>query len=341
MDNVALQQIRDIIEKNDKVAIAVGRSVTVDDMAPALSLYLSLQQMRKQVTIASASQPTVELSSLVGINKVASQFGGSSGDLIVSFPYKEGEIEKVSYTIDNGYLNIVVKAGEQGLGFQETDVRYTRGGGTPSVLFVIGTPRLSDLGTLFDPEALKNTTIVNIDNKADNQGFGDAVLVSQNASSVSELVANLLSYIGVDLDIDVAQNLLSGISFATGNFQDPKTTGAAFEMAGILMKKGAMRMSGVAPAPRPTMPRNSFMQQPPMPTQIPQRQPQPQQQSEDRVSTFMPETMKAAPTQMPRQPFRQPMQSSTSQPQQQARDNRKPPSDWLTPKVYKGSDKLE
>lgn len=336
MDTVVLQQIRDIIGKNDKIAIAVGRSVTVDDMAAALSLYLSLQQMRKQVTIASASQPTVELSSLVGINKVASQFAGSSGDLIVSFPYKEGEIEKVSYTIDNGFLNIVVKAGEQGLSFQETDVRYTRGGGAPSVLFVIGTPRLSDLGTLFDPEALKNTTIVNIDNKADNQGFGDAVLVSQNASSVSELVANLLSFIGVDLDIDVAQNLLSGISFATGNFQDPKTTGAAFEMAGILMRKGAARM-GVAPA-RPVTPRNSFM---------PQRQPQ--QQSEDRVSTFMPETMKAASSQMPRQPFRQPMQpsmststpTSASQPQQQARDNRKPPSDWLTPKVYKGSDKLE
>src|SRR3989344_5577380 len=292
MDNAALQQIRDIIGKNDKIAIAVGKNVTVDDMAAALSLYLSLQQMRKQVTIASASQPTVELSSLVGVNKVASQLGGSGGDLIVSFPYKEGEIEKVSYTIDNGYLNIVVKAGEQGLGFQETDVRYTRGGGMPSVLFVVGTPRLSDLGILFDPEALKNTTIVNIDNKADNQGFGDAVLVSQGASSVSELVANLLSFTGVDLDIDTAQNLLSGISFATGNFQDPKTSPAAFEMAGILMKKGAVRMGGVARPLRPTMPRNNFMQQPqpPMPTQMPQ----PQQQSEDRVSTFMPEAMKAA-----------------------------------------------
>lgn len=340
MDNVALQQIRDIIGKNDKIAIAVGRSVTVDDMAAALSLYLSLLQMRKQVTIASASQPTVELSSLVGINKVASQFAGSSGDLIVSFPYKEGEIEKVSYTIDNGYLNIVVKAGEQGLSFQETDVRYIRGGGAPSVLFVIGTPRLSDLGTLFDPEALKNTTIVNIDNKAENQGFGDAVLVSQNASSVSELVANLLSFIGVDLDIDVAQNLLSGISFATGNFQDPKTTGAAFEMAGILMKKGAVRMGGVTPT-RPTMPRNNFMQQPqpPMQTQT-QPRPQMQQQSEDRVSTFMPETMKASSPQMPRQPFVR-QQQQQPQPQQQQTRDRKPPSDWLTPKVYKGSDKLE
>ncbi len=77
------------------------------------------------------------------------------------------------------------------------------------------------------------------------------------------------------------------------------------------------------------------------------QQPQLRQQNEDRVSTFMPETMKAAPPQMPRPPFRQPVQppmsmpTATSQPQQQARDNRKPPSDWLTPKVYKGSDKLE
>src|SRR3989344_3221335 len=294
MDNPNIQKIKDLVTQSRSIAILVGGASGLDEMASALSLFLSLRYANKQVVIACPVAPTVAISSLVGIDKVKTSFqsASSGGDLVVSFPYREGEIEKVSYTIDNGFLNIVVKAGEQGLGFQETDVRYTRGGGMPSVLFVVGTPRLSDLGILFDPEALKNTTIVNIDNKADNQGFGDAVLVSQGASSVSELVANLLSFTGVDLDIDTAQNLLSGISFATGNFQDPKTSPAAFEMAGILMKKGAMRMGGVARPLRPTMPRNNFMQQPqpPMPTQMPQ----PQQQSEDRVSTFMPEAMKAA-----------------------------------------------
>lgn len=327
MDNQSLQQIRDLIGKTDRVAIAVGSQTSVDEMAAALSLYLSLQSMQKSVSVASAVQPTVELSSLVGINKVKGQIEGEGGDLVVSFPYREGEIEKVSYTIESGSLNIVVKAGQQGLTFQEQDVRFTRGGGgAPSVLFIIGTPRLSDLGPLFNPEALKNTTIVNIDNKSDNQGYGDIVFVQPNASSVSELVAAVLSYLGVDPDVDIAQNLLSGISYATQNFQSPNTSSVAFEMAGFLMKKGAMRAGAVRTTTAAPMRQPQYPQQP-----LARPQPQQQQQNEDRVSSFMPEQMKSTPGQLGR---------TQAQPGQQVNDQ-KPPSDWLTPKVYKGSSNVE
>src|SRR5688572_26643501 len=146
MDNQALQKIRELIEKNDKIGIAVGKNPTVDAMAAALTLYLGFSEYGKRPSVVSATQPLVEHSSLVGIDKVKGAFEGDGCDLVVSFPYREGEIEKVSYTIESGYLNIVVKAGEQGLTFSESDVRFRRGGGAPSLLFIIGTSRLSDLG---------------------------------------------------------------------------------------------------------------------------------------------------------------------------------------------------
>src|SRR3989344_6939689 len=207
MDTNLQARVQEILQKNEKIAIAFGQNPSLDDIAAALSLYLGLTQLNKAVSVASPSQPLVEHSSLVGIDHVKTQLGGEGGDLVVSFPYREGEIDKVSYTIESGFLNIVVKAGGQGLAFKEQDVRYTRGGGVPQVLFIVGTPRLSDLGTLFNPEALKDTTIINIDNKQDNQGFGDVVLVSQTASSVSEQVAELLLNLGVNLEIDLSQNL--------------------------------------------------------------------------------------------------------------------------------------
>jgi hypothetical protein len=340
MDTVTLQQIRDLLQKNNKIAIAVGSAPSVDDMAAALSLYLSLSQLNKSVSIASPDLPLVEHSSLVGIDRVKTQLeGGSGGDLVVSFPYREGEIEKVSYTIDNGYLNIVVKAGEQGLTFQERDVVFKRGGGAPAVLVVVGTPRLSDLGNLFNPDELKDTTVVNIDNKNDNQGYGDMVLVSPQFSSVSELMANILMQLGIDPDIDIAQNLLSGIAFATNNLQSTGISYTTFEVIAALMRKGA-----VMQAPRGAQ--------------------APRVQSEDRVSSFMPEQMRAAsPTnranairqqlaqqaagqQAPAEPgntnfgAQQPRENNqnrgNAQPQND-RSDRKPPSDWLTPKVYKGS----
>ena len=58
---------------------------------------------------------------------------------------------------------------------------------------------------------------------------------------MSEQVADLLLSLGYDFDADTAQNLLNGISAATNNFQSPATSYLAFEIAAILLRKGAKR----------------------------------------------------------------------------------------------------
>lgn len=339
MDENTLQSIKDALAKNDQVGIVVGRNPSLDTMAAALSLYLFLKQTNKNVTIASPTEPIVEISSLVGIDKVKTSLGGENGDLIVSFPYREGEIEKVSYTLEEGYLNIVVKAGELGLSFNEKEVKYKRAGHLPTLLFVVGTPRLSDLGNLFDAQALKDTTVVNIDNKTENQGFGDIVFISPKFSSLCEIMTDFISVSNFSIDVDMAQNLLSGISFATNNFQDQKTSYLAFETAAMLMRKGAARPKNTQAVsaspqqdrsffrPRPvnqqqdeyrSADRNSFMSQ--------QQQQQKQAQNQNRG-------------QFPKKQSSEAGSRSAGQPQQpkDQKDQEEVPSDWLTPKVYKGS----
>lgn len=384
MDNSTLQKIKDLIDKNDRIGIAVGKNPTIDSMAAALSLSLGLLDYGKQAAVASASQPLVEHSSLVGIDKVKSNFDGSAtGDLVVSFPYREGEIEKVSYTIEGGYLNIVVKAGEAGLTFSESDVKFRQGGGgAPSLLFIIGTPHLSDLGRLFDTEALKNTTIVNIDNKPENQGYGDVPAVMMNSASVSELIANLLYYLGIDPSVDVAQNVLNGINDGSSNMQDPRVSYTTFELVANLMKKGAARAQAPQQPPmprpqqrmpqpfgqprsqqgqysRPPMPRPQMPQRPggfQRPNQMPRRDqydqsggrsftgqyPQDSYVQQPMPSRFpQPDMTQQGYEQpenpQPEMPRRDQSQQRNNQPRRDHGQDRKPPSDWLTPKVYKGS----
>ncbi|MDO8583103.1 MAG: hypothetical protein Q7R51_01070, partial [bacterium] len=240
MDNLMLEKIKDLLAKNETFGIAVGRNPGIDEMGSALALYLALTEAGKKATVACPTDPIVEISSLVGIDTVKKGFdGGATGDLTVSFPDK-GDIEKISYTRENGSLNIIVKAGEKGLSFNEKDVLFKRGGSAPGLILVVGTPRLSDLESVFDPEALKDSKVINIDYKSDNQGFGDIPLLGKNSSSVSELVANFISSLGLNMDVDIASNLLMGIISATNNFQDPKTSALAFETAAQLMKKGAV-----------------------------------------------------------------------------------------------------
>lgn len=241
MDNLTFSKIKEAIEKYNNISVVTRNNPSVDEMGAALSLYLSLKTTEKNITVATPSNPLVEVSSLVGIDEVITSLGGESGDLVVSFPYKEGEIEKVSYTRDDNFLNIVVKAGEKGLNFTEKDVKFIRGATAPELMFVIGSPRVSDLGNLFDPAILKDTIVINIDNKPENQGYGDILMVSARLSSVSEAVANLILALNLKMDLDIAQNLMLGIATSTENFQSEHTSPLAFEMAGVLLRQGALR----------------------------------------------------------------------------------------------------
>ncbi|CAN5122433.1 hypothetical protein BH11PAT1_BH11PAT1_2280 [soil metagenome] len=340
MDNTQLQKIKDVIATADKVGIAVGENPTVDDMAAALSLYLTLTQANKAVSIASPTEPIVELSSLVGIDKVQTNFTSNSGDLIVSFPYREGEIEKVSYTIDDekSLLNIVVKAGEQGLTFDQNDVVYTRGTEVPTVLFVIGTPRLTNLGTLFAPDGLKDTQVINIDNKEENQKFGDLVLVSPKFSSVSEQVADLIFALNLPVELDTAQNLLSGISYATNNFQDPKTSYVAFEIAAMLMKRGAQRSMSQVRVTREQAPKRDFSQFLP---NLPKQQPAQGGQKTQQKQAPMQQRQQQIQNQLRQEANQtQPMTQQPEPVKQEEQKAKNPPADWLTPKVYSGSSKV-
>lgn len=357
MDNQTLQQLKDAITKSNSIAVAVGANPSLDTMAAALGLSMLLKEANKTAVVASPTDPIVEISNLVGINKVQKNLGGgggTGGDLVVSFPYLEGEIEKVSYTLENGFLNIIVKAAEQGLSFDEKDVQYTRGGsggGPVELLFVVGAQNLSDLGTLYNAQTMQETKIVNIDNSDRNQGFGDILIVSPEASSVSELIGDIALSLGFKVERDAAQNLMSGLSTATQNFQNPRTSSLAFEVASYLMKRGAARL-----APRP-QPQDDFAAQflnrpapqpKPQVVQQPQVQQRPQAMPQPRPQVQQPAPVAASNAQQApvdrQEQLRQQLREeenlrngSAQQPQQDTQEDDAAPVDWLTPKVYKGS----
>lgn len=354
------QRLKDLVTQHQSIGVIVPPNPSHDEMAAALGMYLTLKQMGKAVSVASPTDPTVAISSLVGIDKVQKSLSGSGGDLVVTFPYKEGEIEKVSYTVDNGQLNIVVKAGANGMSFNQSDVQFKQGGAMPTLLFMMGVTDLSQVSAVINPAEMTNVTVVNMDNKQTNTGYGDVVHVSPRFSSISEMVADFLTLLEpqIELDVDTSQNLLSGILSANSDFQNGRGSYLAFEMAGILMKKGAVRsVNGASANPAtPAMPATNYfppqqpMTQPVQPVQAPVQQPQfqapqpmmqqsapqPIGQQFGQPMQSMPSLDKMSPAPMqnqaPQQPMEQPVQQ---QPVQQ--NNQQPPADWLTPKVYKGS----
>lgn len=372
MDTNALSQIRDLIARSNRVAIVVCANPSVDQMAGALAISLSMNAQGKKTYVISPTAALVEHSSLVGIDRVKGADEGGNGDLVVSFPYREGEIDKVSYTIEGDALNIVVKAGEKGLTFQESDVQFKRGADKPDMIISVGVGSISQLSSMFSEEILNAVTLLNIDNVSTNEGYGNVVLVSAKFSSLSEQVADLLLNLEMELDVDVSQNLMIGLTDATNNFQDPKTSYLAFEIASILIKRGAVRKA-TSVRPQQATPRLDRADELPRPSQRPnQSSPvrtgsnQPRQDNSHRASQNQNQNQQPRTEdrrENVREALRQHVNRNSGQQQQQsqpqnsqpsmepasesapvlvpdlASDNiqPKPPSDWLTPKVYKGS----
>ncbi len=232
------EQIKDFLDSAESVGIIAGENQNIDIMAGALGLYLTLSSGGRNVQIVSVKEPTVELSSLVGIDRVSKTFSGKTSALTISVPYREGEIEKVSYNIEDDRLNVNLFAEGAGITFSEDQIQYIRKGSTPSLVILIGVSNQAELRGLVDLKSVK--TIV-IDKNPMNALDGDVLVLDPSFSSFSEIITGLIMELTLPYDLDAFQNLMSGITHATRNFTSQNTSPLAFEGAGFLLQNGARR----------------------------------------------------------------------------------------------------
>ncbi|MBI2036545.1 hypothetical protein HYT17_02865 [Candidatus Microgenomates bacterium] len=297
MFNQNLDRVSELLEEAKQAAILVGENPGLDDMAAACALCLALEKVGKKAVVVCKTPPSVALGNVVGIDKVKQTPANSSGGLIISLPYQQGEIEKISYDIVGDKIKLTVVPGERGLGFTTDDITFQTPSETVDVVFSIGINSENEVMALYP--SLQETPLVNIDMNAQNSGFGSVSLVDSSYSSNCEIVAKILMLLTLPVDIDTAQNLVSGIVEKTVNFQSEATSPFAFEATAFLMQKGARRERrkslGTIKSRFTTEEKDSIIE-------------------EDRTWAKVMKTPKPAK-----------LQEKTA------------PKDWLEPKIYKGS----
>ncbi len=368
MQNVPIKNqpdIRQVIDDSKEVLIALGKNPSFDSITSGLSLYLALSAAGKHATIVCPSPMTVEFNQLIGVDKVANSISNTGRNLVVSFPYQEGSIEKVSYNIESDVFNLVIEPREGYPAVTPDKLAYSFGGGNFDTIIVIGSASLYDLDQLYtqNEKLFADKQVINIDINSLNQRFGKINFIDQSVGSISEMIVSFLNAWGLRMDADTATNLLAGITAATQNFSSPKSGIASFEAATICMRSGARRLEvptsyqppvpqqpyqfpvGTQPAQNPTaQPATNYQQYPiaspnPYPpayrSQASSLQPKVQpSQTQQRPITMQQPPRPQQQNQQPKPPF-QP-KSPMMQPKQQPKKQDAPP-DWLKPKIYKGS----
>lgn len=321
-----INQLRTLLEQTKGVLVTIPKNPTLDSMAAALSLYLTISARGKQATVVTPDPVIVEFSHLVGIDKVKNNLNNGTGkNLVISFPYQEGSIEKVSYNIENGAFNLIIEPREGYPLITPENIQYSYSGGNIDLIFTIGVTRLAELDTLYqNNQALfHNSSVVNLDSHSHNQRFGRVNLVDPTVSSLSELTVALLSQLGLEFDPDIALNLLAGITNGSQNFTSGQTTADTFEAAAICLRFGGKRVMTSTP-PAFSLPQ-TFLQK--IPTQSFTKPP---------VSHFPPEEA-ISPTKIAVGAKSQPVKPTIPPPKIQKQTSSPAPADWLKPKIYKGS----
>ncbi|PIS14674.1 hypothetical protein COT64_01395 [Candidatus Shapirobacteria bacterium CG09_land_8_20_14_0_10_39_12] len=235
----SFSELQEKISASGKILVALPQRPSFDQVASALSLFLSLQQSGKTVFITCPTSMTVEFNRLVGVDKITEKVHGT--DLIVSFDYSSDQVEKVSYNDDNGKPNLVIQIKNGAPALLEKQARFSYAGIGADLIITLG---IKDINALSQNSDYGTDNIINIDIDPLNGNFGQVNVVDSQSSSISEVVLGIISGLGLPLDVDTAQNILAGIWEKTNGLSLPRVSADTYESVAICLRLGAVKPQG-------------------------------------------------------------------------------------------------
>lgn len=313
MDN----SISSIIDSARSVLILLPVKPNFDTVSAGLSFYLSLMD-KKQATISCPSPMMVGFNRIIGADRITSVLGNKN--LTIKFKnYDAASIEKVSYDIINSEFNLTVvpKVGFTSPTKDQIDTSYA--GVSADLVVLIGGASDSDFPSLAS-EKFATAKIVHIGNRSISS-TRDILSFAKPGAAISELIANVIKEdTNLEMDPDIATNLVMGVEEGSGNFADSEVTPDTFETFAYLLRNGGRRQSRIklSPAnfPPGAIPTQPFGQKVSKVSQVPQVLQVPQTQNATQVT----EALVSDPDNT-----------------QETEQDINPPDDWLQPKVFKGS----
>lgn len=245
--NTTLPRVSDIITKATSGIVVLPNNPTQDAIASATALYLGLLKLNKNVTIVCSSPIKSDLSAA---DKIQSSLSVGGDNLVVSFPYADGAIDKIDYHIQGDKFNLVIAPRQGFPKLNPNQVVYSYSGGTFDFIITIDAPNLNAVGTLYteNQAQFQGKEIINIDRHLTNAFFGTVNFINKTSSSTCELVYKVLRQLDCELDKDMATNLYAGIASATNTFTSYSVNAETFETVAALLKAGASKRTSPQPA---------------------------------------------------------------------------------------------
>lgn len=243
MDQETKQKSLDNLTRAETVLVTVAKTAGFDALASGLALYLSCIKLGKNTSIQAKPPSVGDAQNLYGVDKIG-QIGGSK-NLVVVINNAVDNVDKVTYSLEETQLRIVIHPFPGAKNVTQEQVSFEEAPTKPNLIFAIGYESAEQLKQEITHEQIvdSNCWIINISKKDMGQIFAQVNIFNDQASSISEVSAQLFQQLALPLDEDIAYNLYAGLLSATNNFSPALTTPFSLDIASWLIKFGAGRAS--------------------------------------------------------------------------------------------------
>ncbi|MFA6392310.1 MAG: DHH family phosphoesterase [Patescibacteria group bacterium] len=236
------EQIHENVKKSQNILVCLPKDPTTDAVAAGLALFSVLEKLDKKVKVVCSEFTLPPHNQFLPKSKEIISDLTSLRKFIISLDVSRTKVEELSYDIKNDQLDIYITP-KDGT-FREKDVSLSSSDYEYSLVFVLDTPDLESLGKLYEnnTEFFYHTPIINIDHSPTNENFGQINLIDLTATSVSEIVFEMIKNWKENiLDEYIATSLLAGIISKTKSFQTASVTPRSLAIASHLISSGARR----------------------------------------------------------------------------------------------------
>mgnify|MGYP005839020565 CR=1 FL=1 len=241
MELSSKQQIFEVIKKSKRLLLATNQYPNEDAVSALIALGLFLEKNGKDVDMITSGAVPEVLSFLPQADKIKKDIN-TSKNFKISLDTSEINVDQFSYDFDkdNKKLNIYITP--EGGTFTKDHISTDMLGFGYDAILIISCSDFEKLGKLYtkNSDLFYETEVINLDSNNANEQYGEVNLVDSTASSISEIVYDLLESIDEKaIDKNIATCLLTGIVAATKSFQDTNATPQSFAASAKLISYGA------------------------------------------------------------------------------------------------------
>ncbi len=233
-----IEQISTQVSEAQKVLLAVNAERGLDALAAGLALTLWLKSIDKQAVLMIDGAPTAYRFLPTDLISAAD----APQQTIVSLRLGAANVKQIKYKLESDELNFIVLA--DNAAWTADDLTLKSAADDFDLIITVGTQDLHSLGQTYlkRTETFFNTPIINLDNQADNNNFGQINAVSLKAAALCEIAYSMIKQISENLnDKKVNTCLLAGLISATDNFTSSRLTPRCLSAAADLLENEADR----------------------------------------------------------------------------------------------------